>query len=285
MGNSLFAPIIFVLLFWWLSTGAILGLSRINKRWFNLAACVSLVVGVVGTVGIALLREDQTQFGAYLGFSFGVLIWGAHEALFLLGFVNGPRRDPCPPGLRIFKRFIASTETVIHHEVFLATHALVLFLLSAGADNKVGALTFALLWAMRLTAKLVIFFGAPNVSRELLPDHLKYLGTYFTQKANLVPASLAIVFALAVTISFGGLAFASEAESMSWVGYSLLTTLAALAFLEHVALVAPVPDPTLWGWAMGNENPVNAIVSNVRSTPSPSVQQRKSNLEPLPGEL
>jgi putative photosynthetic complex assembly protein 2 len=42
--------------------------------------------------------------------------------------------------------------------------------------NQVGTGTFAVLWVMRISAKLNLFLGVRNLSEELLPPHLAYLG-------------------------------------------------------------------------------------------------------------
>ena len=48
-------------------------------------------------------------------------------------------------------------------------------------DNKVALWVFAVLWVMRLLAKLNLHFGVPNLGDELLPPRLRYLGTYFSR--------------------------------------------------------------------------------------------------------
>ena len=40
-------------------------------------------------------------------------------------------------------------------------------------------ITFALLWVMRLGAKLTIFSGAPELSTNMIPERLSYMKSYF----------------------------------------------------------------------------------------------------------
>ncbi|MBI1391958.1 MAG: DUF3623 family protein [Alphaproteobacteria bacterium] len=261
-------PLAFAALLWWGSTGFVLALTRLPRRRFDAVAIAALVLGLVGTAAAAAMGDATGAVSAYAGFAIGLLVWGCHEALFLLGYVNGSRRDACPPGLSPVRRFFASAETVIHHEALIAAHALVLVAVSAGAANQVILHTFVLLWVMRLSAKLMIFFGAPNVSREFLPHHLEYLGTYFHPSRNAAASLCAVGFALAVTVGMGMSAYDAPGDVFHWTSRALLASLAGLALFEHVALVAPIPDSVLWSWAMKDGK--NKTITN--------------DMQPLPGD-
>ncbi len=249
MVSDLLPLFVFATIVWWSSTGVVLWLTRRPARAFPRIALAAVLVGLAATLATLGAREVGGAAGAYIGFSLGLAIWGAHEVLFLLGFVSGSRKTPCPPGLSTFSRFLASTEAIIHHELLLAGHALALFALSAGAANQAAAMTFALLWVMRLSSKLIVFFGAPNISEEFLPRHLAYLGTYFSKRQNPACALPSLAFVLCLTLGFGASALGVASGGFDWTIRALLACLAGLALFEHVALIAPVPDAALWAWA------------------------------------
>jgi putative photosynthetic complex assembly protein 2 len=138
---------------------------------------------------------------------------------------------------------------LIHHEIAIALTAVVLAALSWGQPNQIGLLTFLILWAMRLSAKLNLFLGAPHRGEELLPAHLAHLKSYFRHRAMnpLFPVSMLLGAALAV--SLGTIAFALDAEPFEQAGFSLLLALTALALIEHAFLFLPPPNALLWGWA------------------------------------
>ncbi|MGB3627520.1 MAG: DUF3623 family protein, partial [Henriciella sp.] len=139
---------------------------------------------------------------------------------------------------------------VLHHEVIIALHAAVIIWLSTGADNQIAAATFGLLWAMRISAKLLIFLGAANVSDEFLPGHLKYLSTYFNtaRTTRYFPVFLGLASLVAFALLYQGLSHMGG--SFEAAGYLLVGTLALLAAIEHLALIVPLPDQRLWSWAV-----------------------------------
>ena len=140
---------------------------------------------------------------------------------------------------------------VIYHEIAIAITAGLLVWLSWGLPNKVALWTYLILWLMRLSAKLNIFLGVPNLNAELLPSHLRFLRNYFSERPLnfLFPFSIIIPTVIAGAM-LGHLATA-EPIPFALTGHSLLGTLLALAILEHWFLVLPVSDSALWRWAIG----------------------------------
>ena len=142
-----------------------------------------------------------------------------------------------------------ATLALIHHEVALAMTAGLLLSLGAVTVNPTGAYTFALLLIFRLSSKLNIYWGVPNMSDELLPLHLAYLKSYFGPK-RLTPL---LAISTATIIGLGGyfaLAATSAVQANEVVQASLLCCLCLLAALEHIFLAIPFRDSALWGWAM-----------------------------------
>jgi putative photosynthetic complex assembly protein 2 len=118
--------------------------------------------------------------------------------------------------------------------------------LTWGSVNATGAQAFAILFAMRLSAKLNLYLGVPNFDAAMLPPQLAYLKSYFRTRAfnALMPVSL--VLGGVLTWWLGSRALASEAAT----GWSLLTGLALLGVVEHLFLVLPIRDGALWRWAI-----------------------------------
>ncbi|MHA7871545.1 MAG: putative photosynthetic complex assembly protein PuhE [Hyphococcus sp.] len=251
---SFVQPLIVAILLWWLSTGVILWLIGLPRRTFKWTALGATVLMGAATVALLALRDATGVGAAYAGFAIGLALWAWHEVMFLLGYISGPRKGPCPPNLDTWPRFKVSTETVIHHELAIAIHAVLILLMTWGAANQVAAWTFLVLWGMRLSAKLIVFFGAPNIADGFLPSHLEYLRTYFQKRSMTAffPMAITIVTSAAAAITYQ--AAIAPAGSFQSVGLLLVAGLAALAVIEHWALVLPLPDAALWNWAMRGRN-------------------------------
>ncbi len=260
--SSVAIPLVAAVLIWWSSTGALLWLVQRNRSTHKWVAAVATLSVLAATASVVAVRDVTSVSGAYAGFAIGIALWAWHEIMFLFGYVSGPRRTPCPPDLKPWRRFFASTQTVIHHELAIAGHAIIILALSVGAANSFAALTFVLLWVMRLNSKMVVFFGAPNISDELLPRHLAYLSSYFGKKriAPLFPVLIAIATIIALALVYQ--AATLPIGSFESTGYLLLAALATLAVLEHWALVLPVPDTALWAWAQRKDQPAVPIATN-----------------------
>jgi putative photosynthetic complex assembly protein 2 len=244
-------PLLFALALWWFSTGAILWLVRRSRVGVAAGLIATGVLAVAAVAGLAVVAEDTSAVGAYVGFTCALAIWGWHELAFLTGAVTGPRRTPCPPGAAGWSRFRAASETLIHHEVALALTAVILVAVSWNAANPVGAVTFLVLFALRLSTKLNIFLGVANLPTTFLPEPLAYLQSYFRRRRMnaLFPVSLALAGLLSALLARAAVApGASAGES---VGYALLFGLSALGLIEHLFLMLPSPDRALWGWALG----------------------------------
>ncbi|MEO0464998.1 MAG: putative photosynthetic complex assembly protein PuhE [Pseudomonadota bacterium] len=245
-----FIPILIALLTWWSSTGILIwvvGQGGATK----VTAATTLTLGMIGaTLAVVLLRDTTSPIYAYAGFAVGLTVWAWHEAMLLLGYISGPNRRACPPHLLGWARFKASAGAIFYHELGIAAHGGLIIFMSIGAENQVAAATYVLLWGMRLSAKLLIFLGAQNASDRFLPQHLKYLSTYFHTARN---SPYFPVFLLATSLVAMALLFLGASElpgSFDGAWYLLLGTLALLAAFEHLALVMPLNEDRLWSWAV-----------------------------------
>lgn len=239
----------FAVFAWWFSTGAILLLLRLSPFGREAVMALASVIAVLALFGTEAVQNNTTVAGAFAGFTYGLLIWAWHEMSFLFGFVTGPRRTPCPAELSGGARFKAAFETILHHELAILATLLLLIWISWGADNQIALWTFTVLWAMRISAKLNVFLGAPNLAEEFLPEHLNYLKTYF--RRDRINALFPVVVTLA-SIALGWLIHLGLASADPFVqtGIALVAAFLALAIVEHWFFVLPIPDAALWRWAL-----------------------------------
>lgn len=242
-------PLFFALLMWFIGTGAVVWLDSRPRATFRTSYRIAGAVAVAATAIATWKSGDASWAGAYVGFAAAVLIWGWHEMAFLMGFIAGPRRTPCPATLTGWARFRAATATVIHHEIAIAATLLLLVALTWGQPNQSAPLTFALLFVLRLGAKFNLFFGVPNLSDEIFPAHLAYLKSYFGAKSISLFYPLSIAGCAAIATWAWISAEAAPAGSGPAVTATLLAGLAALGLVEHLFLILPVRDAKLWSWA------------------------------------
>ncbi|HEX4511574.1 MAG TPA: DUF3623 family protein, partial [Burkholderiaceae bacterium] len=124
------------------------------------------------------------------------------------------------------------------------------FALTWHQPNQGALATFAILWAMRQSAKLNLFLGVRNLNEQFLPAHLTYLHSYFRQRRmnGLFPWSVALGTVAVVLgwqgVGTAGLDAAGEATAI------LAATLLSLGLLEHWFMVIPLPTHALWRWGL-----------------------------------
>ncbi len=253
-------PLLFALVMWFIGTAAVVWLDSRSRATFRTSFNLAGVVAFVATVAVWWSAQDASGNGAYIGFAAAILIWGWHEMGFLMGFVAGPNRLPCPPGATGWTRLKLATATVIHHEVAIAATAVLLFALTWRQPNQAAPLTFLLLFVLRLSAKFNLYLGVPNLSDEVFPAHLAYLKSYFRKRAfnPLLPVSLLGSAGLAWWA--WSMAEAAPAQSGSAVTATLLAGLAALGVVEHLFLVLPLRDAKMWHWASAKTRAAQAAV-------------------------
>ncbi len=241
-------PILYAILIWWLSTGLILyldGLPRRSHHWSMLGATALMPLAAWGLLAAGSMPSVT---GAYLGFTCALIVWGWIEMSFLMGFVTGPRRSALPEGTRGWRRFVCAFETMAYHELLLVVALLLVLAAGIGGENPAGAWTFLALWVMRLSTKLNIFLGVRNLNEGWLPEHLRYLASYFNRRRMnvLFPFSI-MASSLAVWLVFAA-GFAAAPGSAEAVALLLVGSLLALGLIEHLFLVLPVSLDGLFRW-------------------------------------
>jgi putative photosynthetic complex assembly protein 2 len=243
-------PILVTLFVWWFSTGVVLFAVRSPRSSYRWSLWLATGLLALGVYGIAWSAGEATVTGAYVAFMSALLVWAWPEITFLMGYITGPRRRPSPPDCAFGRHFVYATQAILYHELAILAAGLAVLALTWGAENQVGALTYLVLWVMRLSAKLNVFLGVPNLAEEFLPRHLRHLKSYFRKAPMNVFFPIAVTAATLVLGLLVLVATAADATPFVVVGYTLVATILALAILEHWFLVLPLPDAALWTWAL-----------------------------------
>jgi putative photosynthetic complex assembly protein 2 len=243
-------PAMFTLFIWWLSTGVILYLDGLPRKTYSLSIYASSVLLGDALIGLWFSRHNTSLSSAYIAFTCAIMVWAWVEMAFLMGYVTGSRKTVCPLNARGWHKAWLALQTLWHHEIALLVLGATITLLTWGAENQLGVWTFLTLYVMRLSAKLNVFLGVRNLNESFLPEHLRYLGSYFTKKwmNPLFPLSVSLsTFAAAAVwqAAFAPYVSPFQATALTFTGMLL-----SLAVLEHWFLVLPLPAERLWNWSM-----------------------------------
>ncbi len=248
--SAILPPLLFTLFVWWFSTLAILyldGLPRPTFKWTLLGASMLLVASLAG---LAFSKNDTSVAGAYIAFASAVGVWAWQEVAFLLGYVTGARRTPCPAGARGWHRAGLALQTVLHHEIGLLVLALLVVAATWGGSNPTGLWIFAIFWVMRLSAKLNVFLGVRNLGEALLPAHLGYLHSYFGRRPMNAFFAVSVLLSTAAACLLWRMALAADASAFDAASMALCASLMTLAVIEHWFMVLPLPSQVLWNWGL-----------------------------------
>jgi putative photosynthetic complex assembly protein 2 len=231
-------PLIVTLALW---GGLTLGLVWLNHQGTRKGLLVLLLLTpllVLAHVQLWETRNDLSTWGCYRAFLAGLFIWSWHELAFYSGLLRGPRRSGCPPDCHGWRRFGAALQTHLYHEAAIVVEAIVLLALHMNAHNLIGPLTVGLSWALQHSAKLNVLLGVNYLEVSLLPEHLRYLATYWKQRPS-NPFFLASVLIGSGVAAFFWIHASMLAPSEAAIGMTLLATLTTLGVLEHWLLVLP----------------------------------------------
>lgn len=236
---------------WWLLTAIGLRVNRGSTQTMRYAMVLISMVALIAVVGVAVFAQQQGVVASYGGFICAMLIWAWHELSYYSGSVTGPRPEACPAGVSTWQRFCRGVGASLYHELAIVGTAILLAVLSIPGDNRAAFWTFLVLWLMRWSAKLNIFFGVSNLHPEFWPERLRYLTTFAGQ------ARVSPWFVLSLLLAALGLwycvrlAFAAPLGEPTGTTAILLSVLIALGIAEHLALVLPLPDERFWNWSSG----------------------------------
>ena len=250
---SVLSASLIALFTWWFATGLILLVIRRADRTggnaYNRAVFLSVPVLALGVAGVILSGSDAGITGLFKGFLGALAIWGWIELAFLSGVITGPERSDCPVGTTGPDRFWRAWDALAHHEILLLAGLAFVVIATSGTENTIAMWTYAILFFARISAKLNLFFGVPRINFEFLPVPLQHLRSHMTR------GPITAFFPLSVTVltfavgCFAQLLITAETQMLA-TGYALLTSLSALALLEHWFMVIPLPDAKLWRWML-----------------------------------
>ncbi len=241
-------PTAYAVFVWWFSTGIILFLDRLPRRTFRWSIAAATVVLLAAFYWMRTSAFTLTSGAAYTGFTCAIVVWGWLEMSFLMGYITGPRKHACAERCSGWRHFLHASQAVIHNEIATAAGAGCIFAATWQAPNRVALGTFLILWGMRLSAKLNLFLGVPNLGEALLPAHLSYLRSFFRRRAM----NMLFPFSILISVSVTGILahrYMTSADAFHSVAYGLMTSLLALGVLEHGLMVMPLPSEKLWNWA------------------------------------
>ncbi|MBA4216460.1 MAG: DUF3623 domain-containing protein [Proteobacteria bacterium] len=248
-------PALYTLLLWWFSTGLILylnGLPRATHPWTFASATVLLGIALVG---VSVSASDTRVTGAYLAFTAALMVWAWQEIGFLLGYVTGPRRHACPPSARGWRRAGHAVMAILYHELALIVLGAAILALSWHKPNQLAAWTFGVLWLMRLSAKLNVFLGVRNLNEQFLPEHLRYMHSYFRQRSSNALFPVSVIGVTALAASAWHIAVALHRDSFDITAGSFVATLLSLALIEHGFMMLPLRSERLWDWGLRSRAP------------------------------
>jgi putative photosynthetic complex assembly protein 2 len=241
-------PPLFALFVWWFGTGVVMLLDGLPRDTYRLSLGISTLIAVGSLACITKGAHNTSVAGAYAAFFCAVLVWGWHELAFLTGWLTGPRKHACSAPGHAPTRLSEAVQAILWHELAIIAMGLLIGALTWGGANQVATWTFALLWVMRLSAKLNLYLGVRNLGQEFLPPHLAYLASYFRHRRMnpLLPISLLLGTGVAVALVFSAL----HGQGAACAGELLVASLLVLALLEHLMMVLPLSPTALWRWAM-----------------------------------
>lgn len=237
---------------WWSSTGVILLVVRQADRAGGSAHLLATLLGLpmlaLGWYGLVATAGETSALGAVLAFLSAIAIWGWLELAFLCGVISGPNTRPCPTDVPGWERFLRAWGTLAYSEMALLATAIGLVWHGWHAENPFGVYTFLVLLVARVSAKLNLYLGVPNINTEFLPVPMRHLASHFRV------ARCNALFPISIT----GLTFATGCwierviehapGSGAATGFALLAVLTALALFEHWMMVLPLRDQKLWRW-------------------------------------
>jgi len=252
---NLVIPVLFAIFIWWFSTGVVLLLNGMPRTTFRWSVMISSLLALTALYGLTYTANSLSVVNAYCAFTCALLVWGWHELTFLTGWLTGPRQQACTAASG-WPRFTQAVAAILWHELGILLSGILLVAILWDAPNQVGLWTFIVLWVMRTSAKLNLFFGVRNLSEEFLPAHLTYMGSYFRRRPMNAFLPVSIVLSTLALVFIGLRAMNADATSADVVGLILVGTMLGMAILEHFLLVLPLPSTALWRWAMRNRTPL-----------------------------
>ncbi|MFK7994713.1 MAG: putative photosynthetic complex assembly protein PuhE [Granulosicoccus sp.] len=248
---SLLTPILVVIVAWWLGTGMVLYLQQsiVNIRTTLIASLVTM--SIVSLAAMIVSAAGTEPWQSYLGFVAAMCLWGCIELSYYTGIISGMHQQPCPDNCSLGTRFRLALGASIWHEVSVLFAGGVVMTLFLKAENPVALYTFLVLWLMRWSAKLNLFFGVPNFNTDWFPKRLAYAHSYIRRAPITLffPLSMLTASVVAVQLISTAMASGNDQALMTMLPGVLLS----LAILEHLFMALPIADSELWNRIFARE--------------------------------
>lgn len=249
---SLVNSVLIVIATWWLGTGMVLYLQqRLKHKGIALIATLCLL----SLSSLAVLKYSSAQLEAwhsYAGFIAAVVLWGCLELSYFTGLVGGTHKLHCPRDCKTAIRFRLALSASIWHELSVLAVALLVLELCRHGSNPSGMYTFMVLWLMRWSAKLNLFWGVPNFNTDWFPAHMNHLHSYMKSSRVSLFFPLSVLAASAVAINL--MINTVSAPSTESLATALPCVLLVLAILEHLFMALPISDSALWNRVFARED-------------------------------
>jgi len=248
--TSPLVAVAFAVFIWWFSTGLVLLLNRLSRTGVRASQTLSTLLLVGALYGLNHTAGQTDLASAYCAFTCALLAWGWNELSFLTGWITGPRRTAIARELRGWQRFVESVRAILWHEVGILLVGGFIIALTWRQPNQIGTGTFLVLWLLRTSAKLNLFWGVRNLSEQFLPAHLAYLESFFRRRPMNAFWPLSVLVACGALAWLVGRALDPSNAAAQTVGLTLVGTLLTMAIVEHLMLVLPLDTTALWRWAL-----------------------------------
>ena len=257
---SLLTPILVVIAVWWIGTGLVLFLQQSIVR-VKTPLIVSLVVVSLLSLAALVISGSGTQpWQSYMGFVAAICLWGCIELSYYSGLIGGVHKRACPDGCETGKRFRLALGASIWHEVSVLFAGGVVMTLLIQADNSAGLYSFLVLWLMRWSAKLNLFFGVPNFNTDWFPKRLAYAHSYIRRAP--VTLFFPVSMMLASLVAMRLITIALETPPQQALMHILPGVLLLLAILEHLFMALPIADSELWNRIFSRDDDVQSNPQN-----------------------
>jgi len=242
--STLPAAVVIVILVWWVGTGIVLRLQQLlNPAKRSTTVGISIVASM--SFGALLFSGTLLSVaGIFTAFISAVALWGCIELSYYLGKIAGTHQVPCPPNTPFWNRFKLALGTSIWHELLVLGLGLVLVLLLHSALNTVGLYTYMVLWLMRWSAKLNLFFGVPNFNTSWIPERLAYISSYI--KTGTITPFFFISMLFASTVVCQLLLGSSDVSVEHSLTFLIPAVLLILAIVEHLFMLVPFQELKMW---------------------------------------
>ncbi|MFK7890026.1 MAG: putative photosynthetic complex assembly protein PuhE [Granulosicoccus sp.] len=256
---SLVNAVLTVIATWWVGTAVVLYLQqRIQVVGTSLVLTLT-AVALSSIAALKLCSLGMSTWQSYGGFTAAIVLWGCLELSYFTGLVSGVHKRHCPQNCNNSRRFRLALGASIWHEISVVAAAALVIALCASENNPTGLYTFAVLWLMRWSAKLNLFWGVPNFSTDWFPQHLAYVHSYMRRSPVSVFFPLSVLLATAVSIRL--MMSTLDASPEHALSTALPCVLLMLAILEHLFMALPIADTALWNKVFTREYPESDTAS------------------------